>query len=361
MKAIIAVAVAVAVLLSPALLVGLLFMSLAGGATANANCITDANLAPILATIRTLESGGDYTAQAAGSSASGAYQFVDGTWNNFGGYSRAVHAPAEVQDQKAAEMARSVLDDNDGDVGAVPVVWYIGHFPEPGSSEWDIVPVPSAGNVLTPREYQAKWMTIYAEQTLDAAGGGCTYTPGEYGDPPDSLDCSTIRWGGYANGRIPESSMRYTNYSGYLHPAASAAFDDLYAGAQAGGLDLRGWGYRPAAAGGQTSGSSCHGLGLAIDITVLVPGSENRFATSEAAFASAEFTWLCANAEQYGWITPRWAIPAGMVCGTVTGTGTGGWVGNECCFLEPWHIVAAGIVATHRDFIGTDSQFAFAS
>lgn len=42
----------------------------------------------ILATIRTLESGRGYTAEAHGATASGADQFVDGTWNGCGGLNR---------------------------------------------------------------------------------------------------------------------------------------------------------------------------------------------------------------------------------------------------------------------------------
>jgi murein DD-endopeptidase MepM/ murein hydrolase activator NlpD len=41
-------------------------------------------------------------------------------------------------------------------VSTIPVSWYIGHVPQ--GAEWDTVPLPGAGNVLTPREYQAKWM-----------------------------------------------------------------------------------------------------------------------------------------------------------------------------------------------------------
>jgi hypothetical protein len=48
------------------------------------------------------------------------------------------------------------------------VSWYIGHVPDPGSSEWDTIPAPDAGNRLTPRHYQAKWMAAY-QQHLDAA------------------------------------------------------------------------------------------------------------------------------------------------------------------------------------------------
>ena len=139
-----------------------------------------ADVQTILATIRTVESGGNYRAQARGSTASGAYQFIDGTWNGYGGYTRAADAPPAVQDAKAAAM---VLDDLErfGDISAVPVIWYIGHLPAAGSAAWDTVPYRSAGNVLTPRQYQARWLRELARQQA---------TPG--GAPPssDGPDCS---------------------------------------------------------------------------------------------------------------------------------------------------------------------------
>jgi hypothetical protein len=118
-----------------------------------------ARLAVILATIRTLESGGDYTAAASSSTASGAYQFLDSTWGGYGGYRRATDAPPAVQDAKAAAWATAILGRNGGDITSVPVSWYIGHVPV--GDEWDRVPA-YPGNTLTPREYQRRWLDIYA-------------------------------------------------------------------------------------------------------------------------------------------------------------------------------------------------------
>lgn len=123
----------------------------------------DGSVDVVLLTIRTLESGGDYTAKAAGSTASGAYQFLNSSWAGYGGYPRAADAPPGVQDAKAAELVRSILERYSGDVAAVPVVWYIGHVPPDGSREWDTVPIPQAGNTITPHEYQIRWLAKYDE------------------------------------------------------------------------------------------------------------------------------------------------------------------------------------------------------
>jgi len=138
------------------------------GSSAAAAC---GELAVILDTIRTIESGSDYSSPPNGGGASGAYQYIDSTWGAFEGYESAYLAPPEVQDARAAGDVQRILAEY-GDVAFVPVVWY---WPRAAMdpSQLDIVPMPSAGNTLTVREYQTKWLAEYAVKSAAGTSATC--------------------------------------------------------------------------------------------------------------------------------------------------------------------------------------------
>lgn len=124
----------------------------------------------ILATIRYLESRGIYTLPPNLGDASGAYQFIGSTWNNYGGYPAAYLAPPHIQDERAAQDVLKFLDQWNNDVSMVPVMWYL-----PAASRqpelMDVIPKPQHGNKLTIREYQTRWLGVFAfisGQPLDA-------------------------------------------------------------------------------------------------------------------------------------------------------------------------------------------------
>lgn len=177
-----------------------------GGATgvATGNGRQPGVIENILLTIRTKESGNDYTedlmnnpaAQAAArrrghskASASGAYMFIDSSWQNLTKkygigtqYQRAVHAPPNVQDRVAATYINEILARNGGDISAVPAEWYAG--PSKKLSAQDI----AQNSGLTVEAYQRKWLAEYAR----LGGGRLTVaTADAVRAPPPPLTVST--------------------------------------------------------------------------------------------------------------------------------------------------------------------------
>jgi hypothetical protein len=115
----------------------------------------------IRATIRHYESGGRYDLRPNAGGASGAYQFIDKTWDGFGGYRSAYLAPPAVQDAAADRLINEVLGGTN-DVTRVHLGWYLpAVFRNPALL--DVVPNPEVGNRFTPRQYQQMWMATYAK------------------------------------------------------------------------------------------------------------------------------------------------------------------------------------------------------
>jgi muramidase (phage lysozyme) len=143
----------------------------------------------ILATIRKRESGGNYGAKAAGSSASGAYQFIDSTWQSmtkkFGmgtEFASAGMAPKEIQDAVAKAYVQDILKRAGGDVSKVPLEWYTGNLQGAMSPA-----ALRANNGLTAESYQSKWMSEFQKQGGTSASA-TTEEPGWVSMLSDKLD-----------------------------------------------------------------------------------------------------------------------------------------------------------------------------
>ncbi|TDT18007.1 hypothetical protein BDK89_3621 [Ilumatobacter fluminis] len=135
-------------------------------------------LRDILLAIRIVESGQRYEIGPNKGGASGAYQYIDSTWGNYKGYPKAYLAPPHVQDERALAHVVGILDTWAGDVSMVPVIWY---YPKAARDPalMDQVPLPHAGNRLTVREYQHRWLDVLAFIT----GNPSFYAPNAI--PPD--------------------------------------------------------------------------------------------------------------------------------------------------------------------------------
>lgn len=168
-------AVAVAVAAVCAALAALPLLAAGGDAAGPISPYACGPLAVILDTIRDVESGGDYQITSRSSTASGAYQFIDSTWRHYAGlagvdtghYPRAYLAPAPDQDAAATVYVTEILDTHNDDVAVIPLAWYLPSAIN-NPDQMDQVP-PIGGNVLTPREYQTKWLAVY-DHKLAAAG-----------------------------------------------------------------------------------------------------------------------------------------------------------------------------------------------
>lgn len=127
---------------------------------------TSGDVGQILSTIKQRESSGNYRAEASTSTASGAYQFTDGTWRSvsaaagYSGYSHAADAPPAVQDAVAGWYVKDILNRSNGDINAVPNEWYTGNIY--GNMTQKQL---AANNGLTSAQYRANWFRSYNNLT----------------------------------------------------------------------------------------------------------------------------------------------------------------------------------------------------
>ena len=90
--------------------------------------------------IKMQESHGDYQAENPTSTASGAYQYIDGTWDDYQGYSHASDAPVAVQDAKMRADTQAAFD-RLGDWERVIASHFAGEGGQAGpKSDWTKVP-----------------------------------------------------------------------------------------------------------------------------------------------------------------------------------------------------------------------------
>lgn len=133
-----------------------------------------------LQALRQHESGGNYTARSSSSTASGAYQYLDSTWNGYGGYRHAWQAPPAVQDARARADVNARLRVYGGDWSKVAAAHFAGagwvaQHPDP--STWNVNPAPGTQNPT---------VSAYVASVLGGAGsssggvGGNTSTGGSF-------------------------------------------------------------------------------------------------------------------------------------------------------------------------------------
>lgn len=128
-------------------------------------------------TIRKLESNDNYSAQAKTSSASGAYQFIDSTWQRASSqagigtqYKRAGDAPPEVQDAVMTDYANRLSRQYNGDLTKMALVHFTGN-PEGRMS----AKAQAANPNVTPQTYVNKFnrglTQVQSENAKNASGG----------------------------------------------------------------------------------------------------------------------------------------------------------------------------------------------
>jgi len=125
--------------------------------------------------IRMQESQGDYQAENPTSTASGAYLYIDGIWDGYGGYQHASDAPPDVQDARMRADAQAAYD-RLGDWERVIAAHYAGEQRQAGpKSDWTAIPGSAEQNNPSIREYVDSVLAKIS--TADPANLGPSQSP----------------------------------------------------------------------------------------------------------------------------------------------------------------------------------------
>jgi hypothetical protein len=220
----------------------------------------------VLKTIRTRESGGDYSINSKSSSASGAYQFIDSTWRSLtrkygigNDYARAAEAPPQVQDAVAAKYVEEILSQNGGDVSKVPLVWYTGNAQGQMSSE-----AIRANNGLTAQAYQQKWLSDFSR--ISGKEADDSMAPHGTLVEKDSPPIGNNMTGGGGGGSVQERQAQLAGVRKL--PLSSQMRSVLERAAAATGVQavVYSGGQPPKGSGGARTGSTRHDNGNAADL-----------------------------------------------------------------------------------------------
>lgn len=228
----------------------------------------------ILDTIKARESRGDYSITnksgpggSAASSASGAYQFIDSTWQSLTKkygigtqFDRAMLAPPDIQDAIAAKYVEEILARHNNDVSWVPREWFAGPDGELSEKE------QQANRGITVEGYVAEWMREHAKNTGQSMPEGDESTA-----PANTLMQKSDVMGSTSSG-VSELQNRLagirkqplsSRLKGVLDQAASAAGVQaiVYSGGQP-----------PIGSGGARTGSTRHDNGNAADLYLMKDG-----------------------------------------------------------------------------------------
>lgn len=300
----------------------------------------------ILETIRTVESGGNYTTpnKAGTSSASGAYQFIDSTWQSLAQkygvgteYRRAMDAPPEIQDAVAGKYVEEILSQNGDDVSKIPLVWYTGNAQGRMSAK-----ALAANKGQAAEAYQSKWLNAY--QSIVEGDDSGTYTTASAGPQDGAM--------GSSGGRVVENQAGIRRL-----PINSRLKSVLEQAAAAAGVDVEVFsgGQPRQGEGGQRTGSTRHDHGNAADVYLYREGRKLRDPDDREIMAKFVSAAAAAGATGIGFGGPgQYMGESGIHIGFGKPATWGG---------SPWIASAASGVFSNRDLQAenTDTSGSYAS